>query len=94
MDVYLFRFKRTSLALHVPKDTWALNLARCFDGRALEVYQRLDQESAQDYEVLKSELLMRYTLSEGGYRRTFKPTKRYDDETATQFVERLRRYSR
>src|SRR6218665_1015820 len=50
-------------------------------------------EDAQDYEKLKVELLERFRLTEGGYRKKFKGAVREKDETTRQFGERLARYS-
>jgi len=45
-----------------------------------------------DYNVLKAQLLKRFRLTEGGYRKKFKTSKLELGETPEQFVERLRRY--
>ena len=58
----------------------------------LEVYERMSVEDAQDYNKLKEELLKRFRLTEGGYRKKFKGATREKDETAPQFGERLKRY--
>jgi len=41
-------------------------------GKAVEVYQRLADKEVDDYEVLKVQLLTRFRLTEGGYRKKFK----------------------
>jgi len=41
---------------------------------------------------LKEQLLKRFRLTEGGYRRKFKESRIEEGETPSQFVERLRRY--
>jgi len=66
--------------------------ARLLQGKALEVYQRLTDEEVDDYEVLKVQLLKRFRLTEGGYRKKFKMIKLEPGESPEQFVERLRRY--
>jgi SCAN domain len=94
LDAYLLRFERTCVAYKVPEDLWALTLVRSLEGKALEVYQRMDLESAQNYGNLKEELLKRFKLTEAGFRQMFKTSTRQMGETAAQFVERLRRYLR
>src|SRR6218665_1224987 len=47
---------------------------------------------AQDYYKLNEELLKRFGLTEGGYRKKFKGAMRDKDETVPQFGERLKRY--
>ena len=44
------------------------------------------------YETLKENLLKRFTLTEGRYRKRFKQSKMENGETPEQFIARLRRY--
>jgi len=67
-------------------------MARLLQGKALEVYQRLTDEEVDDYEVLKVQLLKRFRLTEGGYRKKFKMSKLEPGKSPEQFVEQLRRY--
>jgi transposase InsO family protein len=94
LDAYLVRFERTCGAYEVPHEQWSLMLATHLEGKALEVYQRLTPQEAQDYEYLREQLLKRFQLTESGYRRRFKESKIEPGETPSQFVERLRRYIR
>ena len=92
LDAFLVRFERMCTAYQVDKSLWAMTLSRFLDGKALSVYQRMGSEDCQDYEKLKTELLRRFRLTEGGYRKKFKQERREKDETTTQFCERLQRY--
>src|SRR5688572_18440944 len=92
LDVYLMRFERTCECYQIPRKIWALTLARHLEGKALEVYGRLTPTEAQDYECLKEQLLKRFRLTEGGYRKMFKESRIETGETPSQFAERLRRY--
>ena len=94
LDAYLLRFERTCMAYEVPERMWALTLVKSLDGKALQVFERLEVDEAQDYKKLKEELLKRFQLTENGYRKKFRSSKRDTDETVTQYVERLRRYLR
>ena len=94
LDAYLLRFERACTVYEVPEKFWAMTLARSLEGKALEVYQRLDVEQAHDYEKLKQELLRRFKLTEGGYRKLFKTSRRQEDETVEQFLQRVQRYLR
>ena len=58
----------------------------------MDVHQRLPAEEVDNYESLKSQLLKRFRLTEGGYRKKFKVSKLEVGETSEQFVERLNRY--
>src|SRR6218665_1537453 len=92
LDGYLIRFERTAEAFEIPRQLWSLTLARYLEGQALQVYQRLTPAEAKDYDCLKEQLLKRFRLTEGGYRRKFKESRIEVGETPSQFVERLRRY--
>src|SRR6218665_2550923 len=94
LDAYLLRFERTCEAYEVPQKLWSLTLARHLEGQALQVYQRLTTSEAKEYSCLKEQLLKRFQLTEGGYRRKFKESRIESGETPSQFIERLRRYVR
>jgi len=53
---------------------------------------KVSDEDVGDYELLKNNLLMRFRLTEGGYRKRFKQSKIENGETPEQFIDRLRRY--
>src|SRR6218665_2967090 len=82
LDAFLVRFERMCTAYQVDKSLWAMTLSRFLDGKALSVYQRMGSEDCQDYEKLKTELLRRFRLTEGGYRKKFKQERREKDETS------------
>src|ERR1043165_7906831 len=92
LDAYLLRFERTVEAYEIPQEIWALTLARHLEGKALEVYQRLNSTEAQDYNCLKDQLLRRFRLTEDGYRQRFRNSRIEIGETCSQFFQRLRRY--
>jgi len=92
LDAYLTRFERACTAFDVEPEYWSTQLARLLQGKSLDVYQRLTDAEVGDYQVLKAQLLKRFRLTEGGYRRKFKTSKLEMGETPEQFVERLRRY--
>ena len=60
--------------------------------RALNVYSRLSEEAAQDYDRVKLALMKRYDLTEDGYRPKFRASKLEVDESPEQFIVRLDRY--
>src|SRR6218665_1075440 len=92
LDIYLNRFELTYSALKISKDLWVLALIKSLKGQELEVHERMRAEDAQDYDKLKIELLKRFRLTEGGYRKKFKGAVREKDETTVQFGDRLTRY--
>src|SRR6218665_2592797 len=92
LHCYLNRVELTCNTLKISKDLWVLALIKSVKGQALEVHERMKAEDAQDYEKLKVELLKRFRLTEGGYRKKFKGAVREKDETAMQFGERIAGY--
>ena len=81
LDAYLVRFE-------IRPEFWSTQLARLLQGRSLDVYQRLPAEEVDNYESLKNQLLKRFRLTEGVYRKKFKMSKLEVGETPEQFVER------
>ena len=92
LDAYLQRFERFATTAKWEKTGWASKLSALLSGRALEVYSRLSEEAAQDYDRVKLALMKRYDLTEDGYRRKFRASKPELDESPEQFIVRLDRY--
>ena len=91
-DAYLQRFERFATTARWEKTGWASKLSALLSGRALEVYSRLSEEAAQDYDRVKLALMKRYDLTEDGYCRKFRASKPEVDESPEQFIVRLDRY--
>ena len=92
LDAYLQRFERFAETAKWKKDGWASKLSALLSGRALEVYSRLSEEAAKDYDKVKIALMKRYDLTEDGYRRKFRASKPEVDESPEQFIVLLDRY--
>ena len=92
LDSYLLRFERYATVVGWEKEAWATQLSSLLSGRALEVYSRLSQDEAMDYERLKLALLKRYDLMMFGYDRRFCDVKSEGQENPSQFVVRLKNY--
>ena len=92
LDAYLQRFERFATTAKWEKTGWASKLSALLSGRALEVYSRLSEEAAQDYDRVKLALMKRYDLTEDGYRRKFRASKPEVDESPEQFIVRLDTY--
>lgn len=76
LDAYLQRFERFATTAKWEKTGWASKLSALLSGRALEVYSRLSEEAAQDYDRVKLALMKRYDLTEDGYRRNLEHQSR------------------
>src|SRR5208282_3169091 len=83
------RSERTCVMYGVRSTDWSTQLARLLKGTALEVYQRIPEESSSNYDVLKYALLKRFQGTEGGYRKRFKSSQMMPGETPDQFLARL-----
>ena len=69
LDSYLLRFERYAENASWEKDTWAIKLSVLLTGRAMDVYTRMSDADASDYDKLKKALLTRYNYTEDGYRK-------------------------
>ena len=57
LDSYLLRFERYAENASWEKDTWAIKLSALLTGRAMDVYTRMSDADASDYDKLKKALL-------------------------------------
>ena len=89
---YLLRFERYAENASWEKDTWAIKLSALLTGRAMDVYTRMSDADASDYDKLKKALLTRYNYTEDGYRKRFREATPETEETPDQFVIRLKNY--
>ena len=92
LDSYLLRFERYAENASWEKDTWAIKLSVLLTGRAMDVYTRMSDADASDYDKLKKALLKRYNYTEDGYRKRFREATPETEETPDQFVIRLKNY--
>ena len=61
------------LSLHkCPKPEWAVRLVPLLSGKALEAYSRLHDDECNDYEKIKTGILIRYELTAEAYRDKFR----------------------
>ena len=92
LDSYLLCFERYAENASWEKDTWAIKLSALLTGRAMDVYTRMSDADASDYDKLKKALLTRYNYTEDGYRKRFREATPETEETPDQFVIRLKNY--
>ena len=64
LDSYLLRFERFAPANSWDRSTWASSLSALFTGNDLQVYGRMSDDAAKDYDSLKKALYRRYDLTE------------------------------
>ena len=92
LDSYLLHFEGYAENASWEKDTWAIKLSALLTGRAMDVYTRMLDADASDYDKLKKALLTRYNYTEDGYRKRFREATPETEETPDQFVIRLKNY--
>ena len=89
VDAYLDRFERFATSNQWPRDNWANNLSPLLTGKALQAYVSLSVADSNDYDVVKKNILLRYSLTEEGYRQKFRDTCPERSETVVQFSSRM-----
>ena len=67
-------------------------LSALLTGRAMDVYTRMSDADAIDYDKLKKALLTRYNYTEDVHRKRFREATPETEETPDQFVIRLKNY--
>ena len=92
IDAYLVRFERYASNEGWNRDCYALYLSALLEGTALEVYHRLSDHEANDYDALKEALLRKYSLTVEDFRKKFYFSKKSVSETASQFFSRLEHF--
>ncbi|HMK58804.1 MAG TPA: RNase H-like domain-containing protein [Nitrososphaeraceae archaeon] len=90
IDTFLVRFERKCEGFHVSEEHKALYLNDLLIGKALEVYQRLSQEDASNYEKIKEALLRAYLKNPESYKKSFDEATINVGETMYQFMERIK----
>ena len=81
LDSYLLRFEHYAKNASWEKDTWAIKLSALLTGRAMDVYTRMSDADATDYDKLKKALLKRYNYTEDGYRKRLREATPETEET-------------
>ena len=92
LDAYLERFERYAQGEKWVKGDYAIRLSALLKGRSLDIFSRLPQEQALDYDKLKKALLENYQMTEDGNRIRFRTCKPEKQETPTQFASRCKGY--
>ena len=92
LDCYLLHFERYAENVSWEKDTWAIKLSALLTGRATDVYTRMSETDASDYDKLKKAPLTRYNYTKDGYRERFREATPETEETPFQLVIRLKNY--
>ena len=74
------------------RDDWATNLSALLKGRALDLYPLMPSELCTDYDEVKKAFLLRYDLTEDGFRLRFRSSRPEGAETFAQHSVRSANY--
>jgi hypothetical protein len=92
LDPFLNRFQLITESYQLPPKLWSVELSKSLDGIALETFDRLPLESRTDYHAVVRALRKRFNVTESTYRKLFKTSKVLENESYSEFVQRLRYY--
>ena len=70
----------------------AIHLSALLRGKALEVYTRLQEDEALDYDKCRDALLRRYNLTQDGFLEKFRNSRPEAGERMSQYRTRLQTY--
>ena len=92
LDSWLLRFERFANTSGWHRENWCTSLSALLTGRALEVFCRLSESEAIDFDRIKEVLQKIYNLTEDGYRQKFRVGTAEDGENSSMFIVRLKTY--
>ncbi len=92
LDSYLKRFERFATINGWEKYEWATALSALLTGKALDVYSRMPDDTVLDYDKVKESLLIRYQLTEEGFKKRYRESDPEEGETPAQFYARIDGY--
>ena len=91
IEIFISRFEEAADVMKYDEATKRIQFMSLFEGQALEVIHRLDEQSRK-YEDMKNALLSAYGMSVDELKKQFFTASISDDETAIQFGARLKGY--
>ena len=92
LDSWLLRFERFATTSGWRKESWCTSLSALLTGRALEVFCRLSEIEATDYDRVKEVLQKIYNLTEDYYKQRFHTCSQEEVKNPSMFIVRLKTY--
>ena len=92
LDSYLKRFQWLAISNGWERYELATALSALLTGKALDVYSRLPDDTTLDSEKVKEALLIRYQLTEEGFKKRYRESDLEEGETPDQFYARIDGY--
>ena len=88
--VFIQHFERIASLQGWPHSEWATRLGTLLKGKAAEAYSQVPFEDATDFQKVKNALYARFKLTAETYRSRFRSMKKENEETFTQFGNRMK----
>ena len=86
------RFERFSESNNWDRSTWASSLSALLTGNALQVYGRMCDDAAKDYDSLKKALYRRYDLTEEEFRQRLRESPAEEGESPEQYIVKINNF--
>lgn len=90
IGLYLVNFERVCEKQKFSKQTWSQKLLTLLPGEAAQVVARLSAGDADDYQVVKANLLRKYRLSVEEFRKRFKQERKKGGQSYVDFAYALK----
>ena len=90
IDVFIQKFERIATIQSWPHSEWATRLGTLLKGKAAEAYAQVPIDDACNYDKVKCALYNRFKVSAETCRIKFRSMKKEENETFSQFVNRLK----
>ena len=92
LEPFLTKFEVVAEAYKLPRNLWAVELAKSLTGESLMLYETLSAESRLDYYAVVEAIKKRFGVTIRTCRKKFLQAKCQDNESQKDFVIRLRKY--
>lgn len=95
ISAYLSRFESIARQFQWPDEVYSVQLSSLLKNkRALDIYSTLSDDIRNDYNELKTALMVGFKCTADFYRKQFRSLKACPEDTYTIFVEKLKRFLR
>ena len=88
---FIVRFERIAALLNISQDSYAARLASSLTGKAVDIYASLTADMTENYQALKTALLVGFRKTPDTYRTDFNIARIWPDESYAQSITQLGR---
>ena len=90
IEPFLKTFGRNMATHNIPARDWVKHLAPLLIGKARKAYAGVEDDGANDYDVVKEAILQYYDMGAETHLKRFRTMKKKDNESYPEFATRLR----